>query len=53
MRLMVFIGDRLSRIAWAISLVALFQISISSWRRSSSSIRPLSYWPWILAAMVS
>ena len=33
-----------SSIASATSLVAWVQISMSSWRRSSSVIRPRSYW---------
>ncbi|SIM41642.1 Uncharacterised protein [Mycobacteroides abscessus subsp. abscessus] len=42
-RLMVFSPVRFSIIAAATSSVALVQMSISSERRSSSSIRPMSY----------
>src|SRR5690606_12690012 len=37
----------------ATSLVAWVQISMSSWRRSSSVIRPRSYWVCTLAALAS
>ena len=51
MRLMVFSSSMLARMASATSLVALVQMSISSWRRSSSAIRPLSYCAWTLACL--
>ena len=53
MRLMVLSLVRFLRMASATSLVALFQMSISSWRRSSSAIRPLLYWDSTLAAWAS
>ena len=39
-----FVVGKFSSIASATSLVAWVQISMSSWRRSSSVIRPRSYW---------
>ena len=53
MRLMVFRRSIPSFIAPATSSVALDQISMSSERRSSSPIRPMSYWDWTLAAWSS
>ena len=53
MRLMLLSTGMLSCMAVATSLVALFQISMSSWRRSSSVIRPVSYWFWTFAAFAS
>ena len=39
--------------SWATSAVACVQISMSSWRRSSSVIRPRSYSRWTLSARFS
>ena len=48
-----FVEGKFSSIASATSLVARVQISMSSWRRSSSVIRPFSYWPCTLSARAS
>jgi hypothetical protein len=50
---MVFVFGRLDSISLATSFVAWVQISMSSWRRSSSVIRPRSYCVWTLVAFDS
>ena len=45
--------SKFSSMAFATSLEACVQISMSSWRRSSSVIRPWSYCFWTLAACAS
>ena len=53
MRLMVFSSSMPACMASATSSVALVQTSISSERRSSSAIRPLSYCDWTFSACSS
>jgi len=53
MRFTVLPSGKLSRIAWATFSVASVQMSMSSLRRSSSVIRPMSYWSWIFSALPS
>jgi hypothetical protein len=47
------VAGKWSSISLATSLVACVQISMSSWRRSSSVIRPFSYWLWTFSALAS
>ena len=46
------VRSKFASIALATSLEACVQISMSSWRRSSSVIRPRSYCFWTFAACV-
>ena len=48
-----FVAGKCSFMASATSSVVRVQISMSSWRRSVSVIRPSSYWSWTAAARFS
>jgi hypothetical protein len=48
-----FVGPNCASIASLTSSVAWVQISISSWRRSSSVMMPLRYWVSIFDARLS
>ena len=48
-----FVAGKCSFMASATSSVVRVQISMSSWRRSASVIRPSSYWSWTAAARFS
>ncbi len=47
------VRGKCSRMAWSTEFVAWVQISMSSWRRSSSVMRPLAYWSSTFSALVS